>query len=324
MLERAPGPGATIHCEILPSRAPDQASGPVDANILAGQLNHLCTVRGVRVIMLDGPQAWKSNSNGLEHSRVSERQLNTAAKTGLPGVVKPVTYRAFAEFCLDVYDGLCRRGWRRLDTVAQPGSAPERVLVESYPHAAWKSLGLKPLPSKRRARVSERQLNTAAKTGLPGVVKPVTYRAFAEFCLDVYDGLCRRGWRRLDTVAHPCSAPERVLVESYPHAAWKSLGLKPLPSKRRARVSDLAESYAALHALIPLSTSRPPNHDQLQAIVGGLPGLAFEERNTVATRIVGNPPRREGGHWREGFIVLPVPPVRQAPKGAPSGIQWLD
>jgi hypothetical protein len=241
MLERAPGPGATIHCEILPSRAPDQASGPVDANILAGQLNHLCTVRGVRVIMLDGPQAWKSNSNGLEHSRVSERQLNTAAKTGLPGVVKPVTYRAFAEFCLDVYDGLCRRGWRRLDTVAQPGSAPERVLVESYPHAAW-----------------------------------------------------------------------------------KSLGLKPLPSKRRARVSDLAESYAALHALIPLSTSRPPNHDQLQAIVGGLPGLAFEERNTVATRIVGNPPRREGGHWREGFIVLPVPPVRQAPKGAPSGIQWLD
>jgi hypothetical protein len=213
----------------------------VDANILAGQLNHLCTVRGVRVIMLDGPQAWKSNSNGLEHSRVSERQLNTAAKTGLPGVVKPVTYRAFAEFCLDVYDALCRRGWQRLDTLAHPGSAPERVLVESYPHAAW-----------------------------------------------------------------------------------KSLGLKPLPSKRRARVSDLAESYAALHALIPLSTSRPPNHDQLQAIVGGLPGLAFEERNTVATRIVGNPPRREGGHWREGFIVLPVPPVRQAPKGAPSGIQWLD
>ena len=110
-----------IHCEILPSQGPDDAPGPVDANILAGQLNHLCTVRGIRVIMLDGPQAWKSRSNGLEHSRVSERQLNTAAKTGLPGIVKPVTYRAFAEFCLDVYDALCRRGWQRLDTLAHPG-----------------------------------------------------------------------------------------------------------------------------------------------------------------------------------------------------------
>jgi hypothetical protein len=233
-------PDMTLHCENLPSRSPDEAPGPVDANILAGQLNHLCTVRGIRVIMLDGPQAWKSCTNGLEHSRVSERQLNTAAKTGLPGMVKPVTYRAFAEFCLDVYDALCRRGWRRLETRNQPGSPPERVLVESYPHAAW-----------------------------------------------------------------------------------KSLGLKPLPSKRRSRVSDLAEAYCALRSLIPITTSRPPNHDQLQAIVGGLPGLALEERNTAAARIVGNPPRREDGHWREGFIVLPVPPSRPAP-GTPSGIQWLD
>jgi hypothetical protein len=160
----------------------------VDAEILAGRLNHLCGVRGIRVLMLDGPQAWKSRSNGLEHARVSERQLNTAAKTGLPGMVKPLTYRPFAEFCLDVYDALCRRGWRRLETREQPGAASQ----------------------------------------------------------------------------------ERVLVESCPHAAWKSLGLKPLPAKRRSRVSDLAEAYGALRSLIPL-LNRPPNHDQLQAIVGGLP-----------------------------------------------------
>ena len=120
-----------IACEIIPSVVPGDEPGPVDANTLAGQLNHLCTTRGISIIMLDGPQAWKSCSNGLEHSRVSERQLNTAAKTGLPGMVKPVTYRAFAEFCLDVYDALSRRGWRRLETQDQPGSAPERVLVES-------------------------------------------------------------------------------------------------------------------------------------------------------------------------------------------------
>jgi len=233
VLERMCAPDSDeglIRCEIVLWNE----VGPVSAETLAGRLNHLCGVRGIRVMMLDGPQAWKSGSNGLEHARVSERQLNTAAKTGLPGMVKPRTYRPFAEFCVDVYDALCRRGWRRLETREQPGSPQERVLVESYPFAAW-----------------------------------------------------------------------------------KSLGLKPLPSKRRARVSDLAEAFGALRSLIPLAVDRPPNHDQLQAIVGGLPGLALEERSTASARIVGNPPRREEGHWREGFIVLPLPPNK------PLGLRWL-
>jgi hypothetical protein len=224
-----------IHCEILTSAPAGQSEGPIDAEVLAGRLNHLAIVRGIRVLMLDGPQAWKSKTNGLVHARVSESELNTVSKTGLPGMVKPITYRLFAEFCLDVYDALCRRGWRRLDTKDR--------------HAA-------------------RQ--------------------------------------------------ERVLVESYPYAAWKSLGLAPLPSKRRAKVSDLAEAYGALRAAVPFTTDRPPNHDQLQAIVGGLPGLALEERNTSAIRIVGHPPRREDGHWREGFIVLPLPPRPTI------GLRWLN
>jgi len=228
------GAEGLVNCEIIPWNDP----GLVEAEVLAGRLNHLCGVRGIRVLLLDGPQAWKSRSNGLEHSRVSERQLNTAAKTGLPGMVKPQTYRPFAEFCLDLYDALCRRGWNRLATREQPGSLQKQN-------------------------------------------------------------------------------QERVLVESYPCAAWKSLGLKPLPAKRRSKVSDLAEAYGALHALIPFTTNRPPNHDQLQAIVGGLPGLALEERNTAGARIVGNPPRREEGHWREGFIVLPVPPKKTL------GLRWL-
>jgi hypothetical protein len=228
-----------VACEIILPGTLYSEAGPVDAQVLSGVLNHLCGVRKIHMIMLDGPQAWKSRHNGLEHARVSERQINTASKTGLPGLVKPFPYRTFAEFCLDVYDGLCHRGWRRLDTLDRPGS---------------------PLDQRQ----------------------------------------------------------ERVLVESYPHAAWKSLGLKPLPSKRKAKVSDLAEAYAALNSLISLTTSRPPNHDQLQAIVGGLPGLALEERNTAAARIVGKPPRREDGHWREGFIVLPLPPLK------PLSLRWLD
>lgn len=225
-----------IHCEIVMWNDRE----PVEAETLAGRLNHLCNVRGIRVLMLDGPQAWKSRHNGLEHARVSERQLNTACKTGLPGMVKPITYRRFAEFCLDVYDALSRRGWQRLATREQPASASERILVESYP---W--------------------------------------------------------------------------------AAWKSLGLKPLASKRRARVSDLAEAYAALRAVVPFTTSRPPNHDQLQAIIGGLPGLALEEQNAAAARIVGTAPRREDGHWREGFIVLPIPEQAAAQKRRIVELRWL-
>lgn len=246
VLSRAasPLPDPPVACEIIPVQPPGldaiHDQGPINPEILAGRLNHLCGVRKIRILMLDGPQAWKSGANGLKFARVSERQLNTAAKTGLPGMVKPATYTSFAEFCMDVYDALCRRGWRRLHTQPQPDA----------PGPAATSL-------------------------------------------------------------------DRVLVESYPHAAWKSLELKPLPAKRRARVSDLAEAYSALHAVVPFTTNRPPNHDQLQAIVGGLPGLALEEHNPAAMRIVGNPPHREKGHWREGFIVVPVPPR------TPSRLRWL-
>ena len=231
---------AAVQCEILSTQGlgldPDHQDGPVDANALAGILNHMAAVRSIQVMMLDGPQAWKARDNGCEHARVSERQLNTAAKTGLPGKVKPFTYRPFAEFCLDVYDALCRRGWRRLATREQPGRELERV-------------------------------------------------------------------------------PDRVLAESYPHAAWKALGLKPLPSKRLHKVSDLAEAYGALRQLIPLTTDRPPNHDQLQAIVGGVAGLALEARDAAGTQIVGTPPRRVDGHWREGFIVVPLAPAQESGQG---------
>ena len=169
-------------------------------------------------------------------------------------------------------------------------------------------------------RVSERELNTSAKTGLPGTVLPGTYERFVGYCLALYDALGRLGWQRLATREHAETLPENILVESYPHAAWKSLGIPPLPAKRKCRVSHLAEAYAALTALLPVTTSQPPNHDQLQAIVGGLPGLAIEQRTGMGTRIVGEAPRREGGYWREGFIAVPVPP----PPSRKTSEFWLD
>lgn len=234
--EPAGAGSSRVDCEILPWAGPDGSPHePLDAEILAGRLNHECGARGIRVLMLDGPQAWKSESNGLLHARISERLLNTAAKTGLPGQVKPATYRTFAEFCIDVYDALCRRGWRRLASCSEPGRENDRVLVESYPYAAW-----------------------------------------------------------------------------------RALGLQPLAAKRRAHISHLAAAYTALQSVAPFTVNRPPNHDQLQAIVGGLAGLALEARREDEARIVGTAPRREDGHWREGFIVVPVLPQRTV------SVRWLN
>jgi hypothetical protein len=160
-------------------------------------------------------------------------------------------------------------------------------------------------------RRSERELNTFAKMGLPGSVLPGTYERFVGYCLALYEALGRLGWQRLATRERADELPKKILVESYPHAAWKSLGIPPLPARRKCRVSHLADAYAALTALLPITTSQPPNHNQMQAIVAGLPGLAIEQRNDSATRIAGQPPRQEGGYWREGFIAVPLPPRTQ-------------
>lgn len=254
--------GPLIACDII--RWNDPYPPPVVE--LALRLNALCLERGAGVLMLDGPQAWKSDDNGQEFSRVAERAVNTAAKMGLPG-----------------------------------------------------------------------------KNGA-GSVLPGTYERFVGYRLALYDALGRLGWQRLATREQPASGPRRLLVESYPHAAWKSLGIAPLPAKRKCRVSHIAEAHAALTALLPITTSRPPNHDQLQAIVGGLPGLAIEEQAAVGVgtdmaaeipagtrivgQIVGQPPRWEGGHWREGFIALPLPPRtdRTGARGSSGtrSIRWSD
>ena len=64
----------------------------------------------MNILMLDGPQAWKSEDNGYPFCRASESELNTSAKTGLPGTVLPGTYERFVGFCLALYDALERLG----------------------------------------------------------------------------------------------------------------------------------------------------------------------------------------------------------------------
>lgn len=193
---------------------------------LVEELNNICGQNGIDLILIDGPQGWKATDSDLQHCRRCERTLNTPAKTGAPGSVKPAPYTKFVEFSIDVYDELCKGGWHRL----------------------------------------------AGENEAPG-----------------HD--------------------HRILVESFPYAAWRSLGIKPLPGKARSRPEDIAERYATLRDGFSVESAADDsrvNHDELQALISGLAGLAIEHNSWRQCSVVGIPPMLEDGCWREGFIVSPV------------------
>ncbi|WP_291512169.1 DUF429 domain-containing protein [Acidithiobacillus sp.] len=195
-----------------------ELSGTPAPEPLAARLAHIAAEAQVHCILLDGPQAWKDEDNGLVHARRCERALNTPAKTGPPGQVKPANYGPFVEFSIAVFDALERLGWPRLED---------------------------PLRPRRRS------------------------------------------------------------VESFPTAAWRGLGLLSLPAKSRTHPADLQEALRRLCAVFHLELAREPNHDELQAIVAGLGGLALEAQNGGGFRAEGVPPFRKAGSPREGFILLP-------------------
>jgi hypothetical protein len=84
--------------------------------------------------------------------------------------------------------------------------------------------------------------------------------------------------------------------------------MQPLPSKRRCKTERLVSAVAELKELFPLRLSQAPNHDQLQALVAGMAGLAIERGRWDLCEIAGNAPTVEDGVWREGFIVSGIAP----------------
>ena len=194
---------------------------------LAETLNEICSRNEIRLLMLDGPQGWKADDNGLIHSRKCERELNTPAKTGRPFEVKPANYAPFVRFSVEVYDALGDLDWKRLPDLQSSSDTSHRWLIETFPLSAWNTLCINSLPSKRKCRGAN--LNT------------------------YLDGLQR---------------------------------LFPL----RQNQSQLL------------------THDEIQATVSGLAGLAIESRQWKDCRCSGIPPRLVDGHWREGFIVNRLPP----------------
>ncbi len=55
----------------------------------------------------------------------------------------------------------------------------------------------------------------------------------------------------------------------------------------------------------PLELERNPNHDEIQALVSGLGGIAFLKNKQKGFIAVGAAPILVDNVWREGFIVNP-------------------
>ena len=181
-----------------------------------------------------------------------------------------------------------------------------RVARESRAHLllidgpqAWKDCA----NGLAHARVCEHALHTPAKTGEPGSVKPRPYRAFVAFSIAVFDALHALGWPRLESTRAPRG---RRALEVFPHAAWRRLGLTPLPAKAKCAPPQLAACALALREAQRVRTNRAPSHDELQALVAGIAGLSLLERDDSAYELLGQPPSLIDDHWREGFILMPT------------------
>jgi predicted nuclease with RNAse H fold len=150
-------------------------------------------------------------------------------------------------------------------------------------------------------RVCERELNTPGKTGLPIHAKPANYLPFIAFSIEVFHSLTERGFGLLTS-----SSGGRVVLESFPWAAWRRLGIQPLPSKSKSTVSDLVRAEEDLRRLFPIQFSEGFSHDELQALVAALAGVAFARGNKAGYEVNGVPPISLEGTWREGFIINPT------------------
>jgi hypothetical protein len=178
-------------------------------------------------------------------------------------------------------------------------SAKATIILLDGPQG-WKD----PSNGLEHSRRCERILNTPAKTGLPGNVKPANYFAYVDFSVRVFDTFHTRGWKRFDPSSWKIDQP--TVVESFPLAAWRSLDLVPLPAKAKSREGDIRTHLNALRdaGLLANHTSTP-THDELQALVAGLAGVALGSSDDERYVAVGSTPFTLDGIWREGYIVNP-------------------
>lgn len=151
-------------------------------------------------------------------------------------------------------------------------------------------------------RVSEKQVRAPGKTGLPpDGVKPRNYLAFTEFSIALFERLTGHFGYALPG----SESGDRFVTETFPTAAWRGLGLAPVPGKGRTTPAELDAAVGRLSSRLPLGIDRQPTHDQLQAVVGGLAPLAWAQGHPHRVTLAGLPPHRLDGSWREGYIMIP-------------------
>jgi hypothetical protein len=173
---------------------------------------------------------------------------------------------------------------------------------------AWKH----PANPSPHSRTCDRVVRAPAKVGAPGEVKPRPYAAFVEFSIALFDALHELGWPRLASAG----SPRRRAAEVFPHFAWKRLGMPPLPAKAKCTLQRLRAAHRELGKRLSIETNRAPGHDELQALVAGIAGLALLEGDTSGYELLGEPPRVVNGVWREGLILAPRAENRASAKPA--------
>jgi len=183
-----------------------------------------------------------------------------------------------------------------------------RCLVLASP-ASWKGMECE----HQGSRCCDRLLNKPTKAGYPGAVVPRSSTRAAEFSIAVAQELIKRGFRPYEGVIEE---DQSILLESFPLAAWKALGIRPLPSRENGGLLQIPSRMRQLRELMDIALPASLTHDQAQALVCGLAGAQL---GATDISLVGAPPAEVDGTPREGFIALPVPPGGTAKRLACAG-----
>ena len=155
--------------------------------------------------------------------------------------------------------------WREPVDDASPGSHPLRPGV---------------------GRWAEKRLNCQSKTGPLGVSYPGTQMRWTQMGIELGQQLIQSGVAVLvnNTTVGDLPVLSRgrcYLIESYPTATWRAAGLSALPGKTKfqQRSESLTLWFTQLANRFNLRSRQTPNspatHDDLQAVVAGLPGVGL-------------------------------------------------
>ena len=153
-------------------------------------------------------------------------------------------------------------------------------------------------------RASDRAARTPGKMGPPRTCVPRTYIGWVSLCVEVFDRLLNRSHTELvNSSALRLSAPSEgsyYVLECFPTSIWRTAGLTALPGKAKTTsTAPFAMALADRFGLPPLADNI--GHDDLQAVVAGLPAAALLGAPIEAVPR-GEPARLVGTDRVEGII----------------------